>query len=85
MENPAAGVASAAYDRTGQTDFLAAFNGLSAVPQAVRDLLPPKCRSAFDAAVASEVEWKSRWAGEGEKTCRQKPVIDKAIVPYSMS
>lgn len=84
-EGAPAGVTSTFYDRTDSSDFLSQFKGLGAVPDDIKDLLPAECRKAFDAAVSHEEEWESRWGPEAEKTSRRQPVIDKAIVPYSMS
>lgn len=81
LETPPTGLAPAAYDKADPTDFLASFNGLGAVSEGIRDLLPADCRSAFDNAVEHENEWKSRWGLEKDTTCRQEPIIDKAIVP----
>ncbi|KAK3353340.1 chromatin remodelling complex Rsc7/Swp82 subunit-domain-containing protein [Lasiosphaeria hispida] len=72
------------YEASAQADFLAPFRGLSAVPQDIRELLPEDCRQAFDAAVKHENEWHSKWGDEATKTSRREPVVDKAIVPYSM-
>lgn len=83
-EGPTAGVAPMAYERTNTADFLGSFNGLGAVPDDVKELLPPECRQAFDRALGNESEWKSRWGPEGDKMARGQLVIDKAIVPYSM-
>lgn len=83
-ETPAGGVAPMAYDKTGTSDFLTSFNGLGAVPDDVKELLPAECRQAFDHALGTENEWKSRWGREAEKMARGQLVIDKAIVPYSM-
>lgn len=67
-------------------DFLAPFRGgLRAVPDDVRDLLPEDCRRAFDKARAAEEAWFARWGDESRVTSRKQPVIDKAIVPYSMT
>ncbi|OAA49446.1 nuclear localization protein [Metarhizium rileyi] len=66
-------------------DFVAPFNGLGSVADEVKDLLPPECRGAFDEALGADVEFQSRWGTEKEKMSRRDPVIDKAIVPYSMS
>jgi len=85
LETPPAGIAPGVYDSNDRADFLGPFNGLSAVPDDVRALLPPECRSALDKAVQNEKDWKSRWGTESEKTSRRQPVIDKAIVPYSMN
>lgn len=85
LETPPAGIASTVYDKDDKTDLLAPFQGLSSVPDDVRDLLPPECRAAFDTAVENEAEWKSRWGTESEKTSRRQPIIDKAIVPYSVT
>jgi chromatin structure-remodeling complex protein RSC7 len=85
LENPSAGVASVTYDKSAQADFLASFSGLGAVSQEIRDLLPADCRKAFQDALKTEVQWKSRWGTESDNMSRRQPVIDKAIVPYSMS
>ncbi|KAL2200754.1 chromatin remodelling complex Rsc7/Swp82 subunit-domain-containing protein [Corynascus similis CBS 632.67] len=95
LETPPAGVSAAAYDvpfRTSQVDrepsaaadFLAPFKGLRAVPDEIRDLLPAECRQAFESARAKEDGWFERWGNEAEVTSRREPVVDKAIVPYSM-
>jgi chromatin structure-remodeling complex protein RSC7 len=95
METPPAGISLASYDMPfrqcrpdresyAQADFLAPFQGLSAVPQEIRDLLPDDCREAFDKAATREHEWHSKWGGEATSTSRREPVVDKAIVPYSM-
>ena len=97
LETPPAGIAGAAYDRyrdgsparaassSGQQDFLSSFQGLGAVSDDIKDLLPPECRAAFDAAAGQEQAWFARWGDESEAMCRREPVIDKAIVPYSMA
>jgi chromatin structure-remodeling complex protein RSC7 len=66
-------------------EFVGSFNGLAAVSDDIKNLLPPDCRTAFDKALAAESEFQSRWGSEGEKMSRRNPIIDKAIVPYSMS
>lgn len=85
LENPPSGVASIAYEETGRTNFLSSFNGLGAVSKDIRDLLPPECEKAFGEALQHEVAWQSHWSQESDKMSRRQPVIDKAIVPYSMS
>lgn len=84
-ESPPAGAAPAASDRADSADFLASFNGLSAVSDDIRDLLPPECRKAFENAALQDGEWRSRWGTESDNMSRRDPVIDKAIVPYSMN
>jgi chromatin structure-remodeling complex protein RSC7 len=95
LETPPAGVSVAAYDvpfRTSRTDyepsasadFLAPFKDLRSVPDDIRDLLPEECRQAFDDAKDKENNWFERWGNEAEVTSRREPVVDKAIVPYSM-
>ncbi|KAK4444896.1 chromatin remodelling complex Rsc7/Swp82 subunit-domain-containing protein [Podospora aff. communis PSN243] len=95
METPPAGISQSSYnvpfrpsqqdhETYVQTDYLAPFQGLSAVPQEIRDLLPDDCREAFDKAVNREDEWHSKWGTEATTTSRREPVVDKAIVPYSM-
>lgn len=82
-ETSTAGVISAADD--GTADFLAPFNGLGSVSDEMRDLLPLECRKAFDAARDGEASWRSNWGPESEKASRRQPIIDKSIVPYSMT
>ncbi len=76
---------AAAQDRSDPADFLATFSGLSAVSDDIKNLLPPECRTAFDTAVDRDAEWKQQWGTEGENGARRMPIIDKAIVPYSMA
>ncbi|QGI75757.1 hypothetical protein CEK25_000663 [Fusarium fujikuroi] len=87
FETSSAGVisASAVGGTAGSPDFLASFQGLSAVSDEIKDLLPPDCRAAFDGAVAKEASYRSKWGPESETMSRRQPIIDKAIVPYSMS
>lgn len=96
VELPPAGISSAAYEvpfrtspadraASARADFLSPFKGLSAVPDDIRDLLPEECRKAFDSAVKNEEEWFGKWGDEKDTMCRREPVIDKAIVPYSMN
>lgn len=87
METPIGGIASAAYDRDGgdPDDMLASFRGLSAVPQEIRELLPPECRGAFELAAAREEAFKDSRGTEAESTHRREPRIDKALVPYSVA
>lgn len=66
-------------------EFVSSFNGLVSVSDEIKDLLPAECRKAFDEALEAEVEFQSRWGTEKEKMSRRDPIIDKAIVPYSMS
>ncbi|KAK4103441.1 hypothetical protein N658DRAFT_505141 [Parathielavia hyrcaniae] len=99
LETPPAGVSAAAYDvpfntspsraandreASSASDFLSPFRGLRAVPDDVRDLLPDECRRAFDGARREEDSWFARWGDEAQATSRREPVVDKAIVPYSM-
>ncbi|RDA93115.1 hypothetical protein CP533_4081 [Ophiocordyceps camponoti-saundersi (nom. inval.)] len=84
MESPPAGAAATASSKGDSADLLTAFNGLAAVSDEIKDLLPPECRAAFDKALEQDREWKARWGPESEKTSRRDPIIDKAIVPYSM-
>lgn len=88
MERPPLGLPNStvtSYQRDADPpDFLAAFNGLSAVSEDIAALLPPECRASFDKAVKNEKEWDARWGPEAECTSRREPIIDKAIVPYSM-
>ncbi|KAF5021407.1 hypothetical protein F66182_6556 [Fusarium sp. NRRL 66182] len=87
FETSSAGVisASAVNDTAGSADFLASFQGLSAVSDEIKDLLPPECRESFDSALDKEAAWRLQWGPESEKASRRQPIIDKAIVPYSMT
>lgn len=77
---------AAGRDRSSDsTALLSAYEGLGAVPDDIRDLLPPACRAAFDSALDKETAWKKQWSTEKEQGARRLPIIDKAIVPYSMS
>ncbi|PHH77355.1 hypothetical protein CDD82_3559 [Ophiocordyceps australis] len=82
FETPPAGASGAAIDKTDAASFTVAFNGLGAVSDDAKDLLPDQCRKAFDHALAQDNEWKSRWGPEKDKTSRRDPIIDKALVPY---
>lgn len=66
-------------------DFLSSFNGLGTVSDEIKALLPPECRKAFDQAIEDDREFQSRWGTEKATMSRRDPIIDKAIVPYSMS
>lgn len=93
METPPQGIAPASYDVPSHAsapheegyppDFLAPFQGLRAVSQEIRDLLPDDCRKAFEEAVKAEEDWHAKWGTEATSTSRRAPVVDKAIVPYS--
>lgn len=92
LETPPAGIAAASYERATKSaagsaydgDFLDSFRGLGSISDEIKDLLPPECRAAFDAALTREAEWHGQWGTEADKMARQTPVVDKAIVPYSM-
>lgn len=92
MEMPSSGIAPAAYDvpfrtapayrqTSAQADFLAAFQGLTSVPDEIQELLPEECRKSFDAAVTQEDEWFARWGDEKTVKSRGQPLIDKDIMP----
>ncbi|RYP20484.1 hypothetical protein DL767_009438 [Monosporascus sp. MG133] len=83
MESPPAGVAPSAMEQREVPSFLAEFQGLGAVSDEIKDLLPPECRAAFDSALGKENEWKAKWGTESESAHRREPIIDAAIVPYS--
>ncbi|KAL5604331.1 hypothetical protein BROUX41_002304 [Berkeleyomyces rouxiae] len=78
-------VAAAPNNNNNNKDLLAQFGGLGAVSQEIQDLLPPECREAFDRAKKTEKAWVDKWSTEAEGMSRRQPVIDKAIVPYSMT
>lgn len=91
LQTPPVGIAPSSYERpfqvhgqAGQGDFLAPFRGLGAVSDEIKDLLPPECREAFNRAAVQEKAWHERWGTEARDKCRREPVIDKAVVPYSM-
>ncbi|KAH8650021.1 chromatin remodelling complex Rsc7/Swp82 subunit-domain-containing protein [Xylariales sp. PMI_506] len=82
METPPSGVASAAYKSRDVPHFLKDYQGLDAVSDDIKELLPPECRKAFDKALGQEQEWKAKWGPESVTMHRREPVIDAAIVPY---
>lgn len=84
-ESSDAGIISGANSQAESADFLHAFSGLSAVSDDIKDLLPAECRKAFDRAVEKEAAFRAQWGLEAEHASRLQPVIDKAIVPYSMT
>lgn len=84
METPSASLPNAAYQQYYNVpDFLAPFQGLGAMSNDIKDLLPLECRAAFDEAVSKEDQWKTKWGPEAQVSRRRAPVIDTAIVPYS--
>ncbi|KAJ3480223.1 hypothetical protein NLG97_g8120 [Lecanicillium saksenae] len=86
MDSPVGLQVAAGRDRSSDpADFLAGYDGLGAVSDEIKDLLPPECRAAFDGAVEKEAAWKKQWGTETEQGARRMPIIDKAIVPYSMT
>lgn len=84
-ENAPSNEASLPCSKETPADFVASFNGLEALSDDIKDLLPPECRTALDKALQAKSEFESRWGTEKETMSRRDPVIDKAIVPYSMS
>lgn len=85
FETPVAGGAPAAVEKSDPADFVAQFNGLDAVSDDIKDLLPAECREAFDKALQKKTDWRSRWGLEATHMSRKDPIIDKAIVPYNMT
>lgn len=84
METPPVGISPAVYERRETPEFLRPFHGLGAVPDEIRDLLPPECRGAFDEARRGESDFRARWdRPESQSAHRRQPVIDAAVVPYS--
>ncbi|KAI1846902.1 hypothetical protein JX266_007123 [Neoarthrinium moseri] len=84
METPPIGLQSAAYQSERNVpSFLEPFQGLSAMSDDIKDLLPPECRKAFDEALDQENTWKAKWGPEADVMHRRAPTIDAAIVPYS--
>ncbi|CRK38860.1 hypothetical protein BN1723_018702, partial [Verticillium longisporum] len=82
-ESAPAGMApSSSSKQRPAADFLAPFDGLSAVSDDIKDLLPPACRAAFDRAAQREVDWAARWGNETDVCARGEPIIDRAVVPF---
>ena len=77
--------ASRVSSKDTPADFVAAFNGLEAVSADIKSLLPPDCRTAFDKALERDRAFQAQWGPEKDTMARREPIIDKAIVPYSMS
>lgn len=84
-ENAPSNVASLPCSKETPAGFVASFNGLEGLSDEIKDLLPRECRAALDKALEANAEFESRWGTERETMSRRDPVIDKAIVPYSMS
>ena len=83
-EGSRGGVSAMAYEEADPADMLAAFKGLGAVSDDIKSLLPPECKKAFDVALGKEDKWKAGRGTESDNMHRTAPVIDKAIVPYSV-
>jgi chromatin structure-remodeling complex protein RSC7 len=56
------------------------FNGLSAISDELKDLLPFECRKEFNKALSKELEWKEKWTTEAKDSMRRAPVIDKGLI-----
>lgn len=82
-ETPSGVGTAAATALTADADFCSPFQGLEAVPEDIKELLPADCRKAFDDAISKDQDWKSRWGPEHDVASRRLPTVDKAIVPYS--
>lgn len=86
MDSPTGLQTSAGTDKAADPgNFLSSYGGLEAVSDDIKDLLPPECRVAFDGALEKGRVWKEKWGTENEQGARRLPIIDKAIVPYSMT
>lgn len=83
METPPTGIASAAYQQREVPPFLKDFQGLGAISDEIKELLPPECRAAFDSALEQETQWKAQKGPESVTMHRRPPIIDSAIVPFS--
>lgn len=84
METPSTGIAATAYPGAKDVPpFLKDFQGLGAISDEIKELLPPECRKAFEDALEKENDWKGKWGTESEATHRRAPIIDAHIVPYS--
>jgi hypothetical protein len=81
-ETPPCGIAPGSFPGKDVPDFLRDFQGLGAMSDEIKDLLPPECRVAFDAALEKENKYKASLGNEKEATHRREPIIDISIVPY---
>lgn len=83
-EKPSKGINPSAYPSFGDSGAVNGPQGLTAISPELTKLLPPECLGAFETALANEKQWRARWQPQSQATSRRQPIIDKAIVPYSM-
>ncbi|KAK1535868.1 chromatin remodelling complex subunit [Colletotrichum paranaense] len=80
-EIPRAGVQSAGKRPAEVPDFLKPFNGILAIGDDLKALLPPECRESLERHQDQQREFESRFGDEKDKMARGNLQIDKAIVP----
>jgi len=56
------------------------FNGLSSIPEDIRNLLPDDCKQAFEAALRDELEWKNKFGTESRDGARASTIINKGFM-----
>ncbi|TDZ20907.1 Chromatin structure-remodeling complex subunit rsc7 [Colletotrichum orbiculare MAFF 240422] len=80
-ETPRAGVQSAGKRPANVPDFLKPFNGILAIGDDLKSLLPPECRESLERHQAEQREFEERFGDEKNMMARGALQIDKAIVP----
>ncbi|KAI8154333.1 hypothetical protein KHU50_010587 [Colletotrichum sp. SAR 10_65] len=80
-ETPRAGVQSAGKRPDNVPDFLQPFNGILAIGDDLKALLPPECRESLERHQAEQREFETRFGDEKDTMARGGLLIDKAIVP----
>lgn len=80
-ETPRAGVQSAGKRPDNVPDFLKPFNGILAIGDDLKALLPPECRESLERHQAEQREFETRFGDEKDTMARGGLLIDKAIVP----
>ncbi|KAF6840398.1 chromatin remodelling complex subunit [Colletotrichum musicola] len=80
-ETPRAGIQSAGRRPADVPDFLKPFNGILAIGDDLKSLLPAECRESLECHQAEQREFEGRFGDEKDSMARGYLQIDKAIVP----
>ncbi|GJC80431.1 chromatin structure-remodeling complex subunit rsc7 [Colletotrichum liriopes] len=78
-ETPRAGVQSAGRRPAEVPDFLKPFNGILAISDDIKSMLPPECRESLERHQADQREFESRFGDEKDKMARGRLRIDKSV------
>ncbi|TQN69382.1 Chromatin structure-remodeling complex subunit rsc7, partial [Colletotrichum shisoi] len=75
-ETPRVGVQSAGRRPAEVPDFLKPFNGILAIGDDIKSMLPPECRDSLERHQADQREFESRFGDEEDKMARGRLIID---------